>query len=226
VRAGELAALRRSDIDLEHGVVNVHRSVDRFHNRGRIKSTKTGQGRRVPIEPTLMPLLDSLCEGLAADDPLFAMPPGETLSSQLRTYLERAGIARAELFANDETRKHLTFHDLRATGITWLAVRGDEPLRIQARAGHSSFSTTQGYVREAEILREGFGEVFPELPPELSAGQEGFGFGFGLAPHLRAQPAGFTMETLRPQGDSKVAKLVKRRDSPKIRDHCRTGVGA
>jgi hypothetical protein len=35
------------------------------------------------------------------------------------------------------------------------------------RAGHKSFSTTEGYIREAENLRDGFGEVFPPLPPSL-----------------------------------------------------------
>ena len=45
--------------------------------------------------------------------------------------------------------------------------RGDDPLRIKQRAGHRSFSTTEGYIREAENLREGFGEVFPPLPESL-----------------------------------------------------------
>lgn len=81
-----------------------------------------------------------------------------------------AGITRAELFpdeATESTRKAMTFHDLRASGITWCAVRGDQPLTITQRAGHSSFSTTQGYIREAENLRVGFGAPFPELPPSL-----------------------------------------------------------
>lgn len=50
--------------------------------------------------------------------------------------------------------KWITFHDLRATGITWMAVRGDDPLKIKQRAGHASLSTTEGYIRLAEELRE------------------------------------------------------------------------
>jgi hypothetical protein len=53
---------------------------------------------------------------------------------------------------NDPTRKAITLHDLRATGITWCAVRGDDALKIKQRAGHASFSTTEGYIREAETL--------------------------------------------------------------------------
>jgi integrase len=42
----------------------------------------------------------------------------------------------------------IRFHDLRASGITWMAVRGDDPQKIQARAGHTDFNTTQGYIRK------------------------------------------------------------------------------
>ncbi len=76
----------------------------------------------------------------------------------LRQHLETAQVKRADLFADDTRRKHITFHDLRATGITWMAVAGEDPLRIKQRAGHQSFSTTEGYIREAENLRAGFGE--------------------------------------------------------------------
>ena len=65
----------------------------------------------------------------------------------------------------------MTFYDLRATGITWMAVRGDDALKIMSRAGHRTFSTTQGYIREAEVLRAGFGEVFPPLPSGLLSAQ-------------------------------------------------------
>lgn len=66
----------------------------------------------------------------------------------------------------------MTFYDLRATGITWLALRGENPLAIKQRAGHRRFETTEGYIRDAENLRAGSpGEPFPELP----AGALGFG---------------------------------------------------
>src|SRR5580700_7691373 len=48
-----------------------------------------------------------------------------------------------------------------------MAVRGDEPLKIQQRAGHSTFSTTQLYVRTAESVREGFGTPFHPFPVAL-----------------------------------------------------------
>ena len=75
----------------------------------------------------------------------------------------RAKVDRADLHASDATRKAMTFHDLRATGIMWAAARGDDPLRIKQRAGHASFSTTEIYLREAENLTHGFGDPFPSL---------------------------------------------------------------
>jgi hypothetical protein len=85
-------------------------------------------------------------------------------------------VKRPQLFTNDTRHKHITWHDLRATGITWIAVGGDDPLRIKQRAGHATFSTTEGYIREAENLREGFGSPFPQLPTD----PPGFWPGIGL----------------------------------------------
>jgi hypothetical protein len=68
------------------------------------------------------------------------------------------------MIEHSPTSKQLTWHDLRATGATWMAVRGDDPLKIKQRCGHTTFSTTELYIREAEAVREGFGEVFPALP--------------------------------------------------------------
>ncbi|WP_437603965.1 site-specific integrase [Sorangium sp. So ce590] len=86
---------------------------------------------------------------------------------QVRPDASPAALGRAELFANDATRKQLTFHDLRATGITWMALRGDEPIKIMRRAGHEDIATTMGYVREAENLMHPVGEPFPPLPAAL-----------------------------------------------------------
>lgn len=51
--------------------------------------------------------------------------------------------------------------------ITWMALRGDEPLVIQQRAGHEDFATTQRYLREAETLGRDSGVPFPPLPDDL-----------------------------------------------------------
>jgi len=194
-RAGEVAALEWGDVDLEHATIHIHRSTD--GTREHAKATKTDTARRVPIEPALLPLLQALYEEAKGrrKEPtggVFRMP-STSRSWKLRAFLERAGITRADLFASDATRKAITFHDLRATGITWCAVRGDDALRIMQRAGHADFATTRIYMREAENLAAGFGTVFPPLPAVLlkrptakpggvSASVSAFGVDPGSAP--------------------------------------------
>ena len=164
-RAGELEALTWSDVDLEHGVIQINKAIDR--ETGKVKSTKSGESRRIPIEPELRPLLERLHQERTGERVLW-MPDNEDRAVLLRQHLAQAEVKRADLFVDNDRQKHVTFHDLRATGITWMAVRGDDPLRIKQRAGHSSFSTTEMYIREAENLVAGFGEPFPVLPPDLS----------------------------------------------------------
>ncbi len=174
-RAGEIEALGWEDVTFDTMTIHIHRSVDRVRKRGKVKSTKTGVSRRIPMEAELYPLLRMLHDEAGGKGRVVAaMPSPGMLSRKLKHYLAKAGVKRAELFAADATRKAITFHDLRATGITWMAARGDDPLRVKQRAGHSSFSTTEGYIREAENLGASFGRVFPPLP-DLARG-----FGSGL----------------------------------------------
>jgi hypothetical protein len=78
-------------------------------------------------------------------------------------------VRRAALHETTEQSQNITWHDLRATGATWMAVRGDDPLKIMQRCGHRDFDTTHRYVREAEAVRDGFGDAFPPLPHCLLA---------------------------------------------------------
>jgi integrase len=165
-RPGELEVLHVDDVNLEHRFVYFHRAIARDGKSE--KGTKTGYARRVPIEPPLVPLLERMIAEAREEgrELLVIMPPESDLSQRLRQYIEWAGLDRPELLTNDKTRKWMTFYDLRATGLTWLALRGDEPLKIQQRAGHRHFSTTQGYIRAAEELAHALGasDVFPVLP--------------------------------------------------------------
>ncbi len=59
-------------------------------------------------------------------------------------HLRRAGATRVDLFEDSATTKNITFSDLRATGITWEALAGTEPLRIQQRASHEPLLRPRG----------------------------------------------------------------------------------
>ena len=170
-RVGEIERLRWEDIDLTHGVITIRRGFDRY--RRIEKSTKSGQERKFRIEPALLPLLRGMHAAHIArtGDPtglVIQFPNPRNLATQFRDHLRVAGVSRPELFVSSETHKRIRFHDLRATGITWMAIRGDDPLKIQHRAGHADLKTTQRYIRLAEnIAGAHFGEPFPVLPSLL-----------------------------------------------------------
>jgi hypothetical protein len=100
-------------------------------------------------------------------------------AGNLRRHLLKAELTRAALHERSTTHVPLRFHDLRASGITWRAVRGDSLQLIRVHAGHADIATTDRYVRVAEAAREGFGEPFPALPVSL----------LGVVPPIDEAPA-------------------------------------
>lgn len=168
-RAGELAALRWEDIDLVTGRVHIHRArKNTWRKRALIieGSTKTGEDRQFTAERSVIPLLRVMRRGAKSEYVFPSM--SYDLAGQLRKYIREAGCTRADLFADDERRRPLTFHDLRATGITWQAMRGDSPTAILERVGHLHLSTTERYLRRGRLLALSRGErVFPRLPDHL-----------------------------------------------------------
>jgi integrase len=172
VRAGELEALEWEDIDLEHSKVTVHRAIDRDPDpdaeADATKCVKDQDPRPFGIEPALLPLFRVMhCEAGGKGRVFPDFPRHRGLAEGLRDYLRAAGVTRAELFISDKTRINIRFHDLRASTVTWMAVRGDTAERIIQRVGHEDWPTMKKYMRTAEALVEGFGEVFPPLPFEL-----------------------------------------------------------
>jgi integrase len=167
LRAAEARALEWPDLDLDHGVALIHQTEDKD---GKMDSTKSAVPHRTPIEPAIVPLLRWMRDRAGAELRVFPRLPVEKhLAPMLRRHMLLAGLTRAELFANDSARKQMGFHDLRATGLTWRAVRGDDPMKIMRAAGHLDFKTTLGYVRDAQDFGSGYGDVFSPIPAALFA---------------------------------------------------------
>jgi integrase len=165
LRDGEQRALRWEHVDLEHGIVNVCEVFDRHAGASR-EGTKSGASRTVPILPELVPLLRELaakaeggglvCRGVASQ---------RAMARGLRTWLRRAGVTRAALFASTTVNMAIRWHDLRATCGTWLAVASRSATDIRDVLGHTQVSMTDRYMRNASAVRGGqFGEPFPALP--------------------------------------------------------------
>jgi hypothetical protein len=189
MRDGELPELRWERVDLEHALVNVHHAYNRRTKQS--KTTKTGNARRVPIHENLLPLLCAMHAESEGVGLVLALPSERTMARSLRRWLRRAGVTRDELFEASMTRKPLTWHDARATGITWLAVAGLDATKIQRRAGHTTIETTMGCIREAESFAgEAFGPPFPPLPLGLLAGNPSTIGAAGSAPGWTGQVGG------------------------------------
>jgi len=164
-RANELAALLVEDVDLVHQKIHITKQVDR--ETGKLRPTKTRRVRSVDVEPALVPLLEVLVEEAGEGGRLLRMPPDEDRACMLRRHLRVAGCTREALSADDELRAPMKFHGLRDTCLSHMAVRGDDPLRIQWRAGHTSFAMTEKYISAAQKVAVGFGEPLPALPASL-----------------------------------------------------------
>ncbi len=163
-RDAELRVLEwGTDFDLEHGVLHVTRAYNR-RKPAETKGTKSDTPRRFAVEANLLPLLRAMHEHCKGKGLVIQLPSERAMARNLRRWLWKAGVRRPALHDPTPTSKPLTWHDLRATGATWLAIRGDDPLKIRQRCGHADFATTERYIREAEAVRDGFGDVFPELP--------------------------------------------------------------
>lgn len=162
-RAGEVAALEWERVDLVHGLVTIDRAKDL--RKGTIGLTKTHDVRVFPIEPVLVPLLRAM---QAEGAPFGGSDDG---AMELRRDLDAAGITREELFTRRGPSVPITQHDLRATGITYLAMRGESDDAIRERAGHTDFKTTQLYIRRGRrMVSATLGDPFDALPVSLLDG--------------------------------------------------------
>ncbi len=174
-RAGELRALEWDDVHEDEGFVLVHRSLDIRKNE--TKTTKTGTTRRIPIEPELLPLLQAMREESGGKGKVLSAWNAQHLPRSLRADLEESGCKRADLTADDETRRPLDFHDLRHTYGTWRAIRGDDIIKIRFAMGHTDLTTTQRYINEAHVFGgAAFGVPFGPLPPGVVSFSQVLGF--------------------------------------------------
>ncbi len=169
LRPAELLGLDAADIDLTHWSAHVHRTRD-LKAPLEDGSTKSERDRHIPIEPTIRPLVAALVKR-ADGGWLFPELPFRQAHAaiELRRWLTVAGVNRTALHSSDKTRRAMRLYDMRATGATWLAVRGDSTASMQERIGHADYRQTQAYVRQATAFGDAFGQPFPEIPAALVA---------------------------------------------------------
>jgi len=137
LRWGELAALRRTDIDLDAGIVRIARSLNELPGGGhRFGPPKTDAGRRVVAFPAaiISDLTWHLTRFTAPDDDalVFTSPTGRPL--RRGNFRRRVWTKAAEAARIPEAH----FHDLRHTGNNLTAQAGANLRELMERMGHSS----------------------------------------------------------------------------------------
>jgi integrase len=159
LRAGELLALTRADLDLLRGTVQVHRALKELNGILPFGPTKTHRSRAVSLPRFLSALLN---EHLTTSP--IVLPGGSALVFPG----PRGGPLRHGNFyrrhfrpAVEEALPHkraLRFHDLRHTAASLLIAQGAHPKLIQARLGHASITTTL----------DRYGHLFPSVEEALA----------------------------------------------------------
>lgn len=143
LRFGELAALRRSDLDLRAGIVHVRQAVTTTKGQTHIGEPKSSAGRRtVSIPPHLVPILKNhLSEHAAFGRDGLVFPPasgdGYLALSTLHRVFDRAKVTAG--------RPDITVHQLRHFGAIMAARSGATLGELQQRLGHSTAQAAMIY---------------------------------------------------------------------------------
>jgi len=137
LRWGELAVLRRRDVDVQLGTIRVERSLSELPGGGYLFGPpKSAAGRRVVVLPAaIRPALADHLAAFAVDHPdalVFTSPAGMPLRpSNFRRRVWYQALAKAGL-------PRIHFHDLRHTGKAFTAATGATLRELMDRMGHSS----------------------------------------------------------------------------------------
>jgi integrase len=153
LRIGELAALRRSRVDLAAGVVDVAETVNELKGRLAIGPPKTKASRRkVSLPPGVVEeLAEHLRHPGRPTDFVFRARGGQVLRvSNFRQNVWRPAVAAANLDG-------LRIHDLRHTAVALWIAAGASPKEVAHRAGHTSVS----------FVLDRYGHLFPEADTTL-----------------------------------------------------------
>lgn len=141
LRFGELAGLRRAQVDLLHRKIDVCEQAVDIGSKVVFKEPKWGSRRVVDVPAEVVVLLEEhLAErvGVAKDALLFTSPEGHPL--RRNKFRPRWAEACAKAGVSD-----LHFHDLRGSGATWAAHQGATLAELMQRLGHRTHTAALRY---------------------------------------------------------------------------------
>lgn len=171
LRAGELLALRRQDVDLLRGVVHVRRALKDIDGRLEFGDVKTESSRRTVTLPASIRKL--LTEHLSSDLPggtgpdalVFPSKTGKALRHRLFVrrhfrpavagWTDKDGMEHAGALPD---KPRLRFHDLRHSAASLAIHSGAHPLLVSKMLGHSN----------VEITLNRYSHLFPDVAEALA----------------------------------------------------------
>lgn len=147
LRYGELAELRRRDIDAQRRLIRVRRAVVFLRGGAVVGPPKSDAGvRDVSIPPHVWPMIEQHLSTHVAHSPDALLFPAESGGHMWHSTMN-GHFSRAKKAAG---RSDLRWHDLRHTGATMAAQVGATTAELQARLGHSTAVASQLYQHAAK----------------------------------------------------------------------------
>jgi integrase len=157
-RIGEVSGVRAGDIDRDAWTWTVRRQTTPGPGGLVDKGTKGKRARTVPLIEEIREMVGHRLDRAASPDSrLFTGPRGGRISTAVLRDATHWDDVVAELGF-----EHLRRHDLRHTGLTWLADAGVHVHVLRKIAGHGSLSTTQRYLHPDRRSIEAAGKALSE----------------------------------------------------------------
>jgi integrase len=175
LRWGELAALRRCDVDLTTGTVRVPRTLTALRNRMEFGAPKSAAGNRVVALPAVArSALAAHLRDYVGDGPDALVFTGEK-GAVLRSGNWRRAVGWVEAVRAAGLPEGFHFHDLRHTGNTLAAATGASTRELMHRMGHASMRAALIYQhatseRDREIA-VGMDRRIAQAQPESRVGK-------------------------------------------------------
>jgi len=146
LRFGEIAELRRKDVDLRAGVLRIRRGVTRVAGGAVVGEPKSTAGMRdVAIPPHLIPVMRTHLKDYAQPGPDGLLFPAEHGGHINPSTLYGSFYPARHLAGRDDLR----FHDLRHTGAVLAASTGATLAELMARLGHTTPAMAMRYQHAA-----------------------------------------------------------------------------
>ena len=153
LRIGEVCALQRKDIDLDFRVMHIRRgrvTMDKAKLTDTPKTENSVRDERIPSQ--LIPLLRTFLDADVDDGKGAWLFPAK--KDQSRPVHPNTLRGDYEIAREKAGRPDLRFHDLRHTGLTWLAEDGATVRELMDAAGHSDVETAMRYQHSVSERRD------------------------------------------------------------------------